>query len=206
MVMRRYYLPSDNVLADLNTSMNIEDIGSNPGPIATLLSDLFQGKLSPYIRSQMAPSTKEHINESGVQTITGNTFRELVMDRDHKHTLVEFYTPSCGHCKRFSIMWNQLSRLILSLNWDSVIDVMKMDLSRNDVVHDGVDVRDFPSVYYFPAGSKDEPIQLTVKGDKELGESNLGGVENVTSVLEWMISMDRFDMGELLRLAETKVM
>ena len=38
---------------------------------------------------------------------------------------------------------------------------MKIDVSKNDVPHDKIDVWDVPSVYYFPAGEKDNPVEVT---------------------------------------------
>lgn len=205
-MMKRYYLSSESML-DNSTSFHLNWTTScpEPGPIASFLVDMFRGNLSPHIRSQSAPSKEELTNDSGVQIITGNTFHELVMNRNHKHSLVQFYSPSCGHCKRFSIMWNQLSALIRLLNWNSVIDILKMDLTKNDVIHNGVDVRSFPSVYYFPAGSKDDAIPLKMEMDIELGESNLGGLENVTSILQWIISMNKVNISKLLKLAESDI-
>lgn len=40
-------------------------------------------------------------------------------------------------------------------------EVMKIDISKNDVPHDKIDVWDVPSVYYFPAGEKDNPVEVT---------------------------------------------
>ena len=40
-------------------------------------------------------------------------------------------------------------------------EVMKFDVSKNDVPHDKIDVWDVPSVYYFPAGEKDNPVEVT---------------------------------------------
>ena len=118
------------------------------------------------------------------------------------HTIVEFSTPTCGHCKRFSIVWNELGNLVQSLNWNSVIDVMKMDVTKNEVYHDQLDLQNVPAVYYFPAGSKDAPIELIIEGDKELRESNVGGISNVTSIIEWMIQRNELDEKELLNLAQ----
>ena len=43
----------------------------------------------------------------------------------------------------------------------NLLEVMKIDVSKNDVPHDKIDVWDVPSVYYFPAGEKDNPVEVT---------------------------------------------
>ena len=191
--MRRYYLSADRILTD-------PEEGQMVGTVDQFLDDFFLQKLRPVILSQPVP--KNRTNTAGVQTITGDTFNSVVMERPNHHTLIFFFAPTCGHSKRFSVIWNELARLIRHLKWDHFIDVIKMDLTQNEVPHDVVDVRDFPSVYYFPPGSKHAPTPLVVEGDDELQEHNLGGISNTYDIVEWLIRMGRLDEEELLQLAK----
>merc|ERR1712127_1086458 len=93
---------------------------------------------------------QQNVNKPNVTVLTGNTFEPLVMDRNDEHTMLLMQSTTCGHCKRFSIFWNELSILVQALNWSSVINVMKIDMSKNDVPHNKVNAWDVPSVYYFP--------------------------------------------------------
>ena len=200
--MMRYYLQSKDLVAGMisNSASNSNEEHNDSGTISTFLLNYFKGKLSHTIKSEALPFNRT--NDSGVQIVTGDTFQKLVMEKNNMHTIVEFSTPTCGHCKRFSIVWNELGNLVQSLNWNSVIDVMKMDVTKNEVYHDQLDLQNVPAVYYFPAGSKDAPIELIIEGDKELRESNVGGISNVTSIIEWMIQRNELDEKELLNLAQ----
>jgi len=80
--------------------------------------------------------------------------------------------------------------------------VVKVDGTRNEVHVEGVDVRNFPAVYFFPKGRKGRPIELTVDGDG-VGESNVGGISEVVDVIEWMVGLEGvFEEGELALLTE----
>ena len=96
--------------------------------------------------------------------------------------------------------------------------MVKLDMTKNEVAVEGVDVRNFPVVYFFPRKRDDadadannrrqiqeRPIELTVKGDGYRDgylESNVGGISDAVDVLEWMIGLEGvFKEGELESLA-----
>jgi len=146
----RYYLCSNEIL-------------SNDGAIEEFIDKFFKGTIEPFTRSESTPTSSEatattrhsqSTNKPNVTILTGNSFESLVMNRRDEHQILFITSYSCGHCKRFSIFWNELSMLIQALNWDSVISVMKIDVSKNDVPHEKINAWDLPAVYYFPAYDK----------------------------------------------------
>jgi len=206
----RYYMCSDDLFASSSISPN------EGGAISTFLDKYFTNSLGKaFIRSESGqrPQMKElsrkknKNNVSGVQVITGNTFESMVMDRNNSHTMLLMQTITCGHCKRFSIFWNEFSRLVQAMNWGSVIDVMKIDVSKNDVPHDGIEAWDLPAVYYFPAGEKENPIELAY-GHKSKEENNpqlvydegLSLVMSGYDLVEWMVAQGKLDLDLLLEL------
>jgi hypothetical protein len=195
--MRRYYLPSSEIRTDRKSS----NVQKSDERIRKFLSDYFNGSLSPTIKSE--PTPKHHPFPSGVQIVTGNSFQEVVME-SQMHALVQFYSPSCGHCQRFQIIWKQVSQLIRTLHWDSTIDVFAMDMSQNEILHEGVDVRHFPAVYFFPLGGKDHPHQLKVQRGDSLDASNVGGINSATPIIEWMIELGELDEVKLREMALNK--
>ncbi|KAL7473603.1 hypothetical protein ACHAXS_014079 [Conticribra weissflogii] len=206
----RYYMCSD----DLFTTTSISP--EKGGAISTFLDRYFTNSLGePFIRSESrhrpqineTSSKKNKNDESGVQVITGNTFESMVMDRNSSHTMLLMQTTTCGHCKRFSIFWNQFARLVKAMNWGSVIHVMKIDVAKNDVPHDKIDAWDLPAVYYFPAGEKDNPIEMAY-GHKSKEKNNpqliydegLSWVKSGYDLVEWMVEQGKLDLDLLLEL------
>jgi len=239
--MMKYYLhsvdllpPKDNTDDDDGNEDDIE----KRNPLSTLLSNYYastavdandnksdedgQNKKikrkimvpPPTFKSELTPENRTL--SSGVQIATGHSFHSIVTESRTHHNFVQFYSPTCGHCKRFSIVWNNLARYIRHLNWDDKIGVFKLDMTKNEIAVEGVDVRNFPAVYFFPRKRKDDdidannqrrrrqrqyPIELTVKGDGNRDgywESNVGGISDAVDVLEWMLGLEGvFEEGEL---------
>ena len=201
----RYYLCSKDILSN------------GDGAIKDFIDKFYDGKSKPFTRSESTPSSmsdtatttsSQHrahdTNIPNITRLTGNTFQSLVMDRNHEHTMLFIQSYSCGHCKRFSIFWNELSMLVQKMNWSSVITVMKIDVSKNDIPHDKINAWDLPAVYYFPAFEKDNPIEMKPK----MGRSNpqhyydegLSWVTSGYDIVEWILSQNKIDLELLLQL------
>ena len=203
--MRRYYLPSSEIRTDDNTSHSSKIQKSDTisfSRIRDFLSDYFDESLSPAMKSE--PTPEHSFSPTGVQVVTGNSFHKLVME-SQRHALVQFYSPSCGHCQRFQIIWRQVSQLIHTLHWDSIIDVLAMDMTKNEILHEKVDVRQFPSVYFFPLGEKDHPHQLKAqRGSDGLEEFSVEGINSGTMIIEWMLELGELDEFKLKEMALNK--
>ena len=191
MNLKRYYLPSKTLLKDIEGGNQ-----SDGGVISRFIDDFFENKAQPDVLSQSMPNNST--NGSGVQILTGSNFQSVALDQADKHGLVYFFAPTCGHCKRFNVIWNQLSLHIKALNWENTIQIMKMDLTKNELPLDGLEVYEYPSVYYFPANDKHNPIPMLVKGSPiaKLGDANA----NVVDLIEWLLKQGKFNKTELVNL------
>jgi hypothetical protein len=207
-VPSRYYLCSHEILA--TTSSTPFKYG---GPVTDLLESFSDGTLEdPYIRSESSNSYNapwhDNRNIANVTIVTGNSFESLVMERESSHSMLLFQTNTCGHCKRFSVLWNEFARLVSAMNWAGVIEIMKVDVSKNDIRHDQIDVWDVPSVYYFPAYEKDKPIEVTWIGPKSNPQHDydegLSWIRSGTDLVEWIIRQGKLDVKLLVSLDESK--
>ena len=209
-LMDRHFMCSDDLIAITS------EASQNGGPITEFIGSFFDGTIGkPFIRSDdthfssMYHTPWQHNkNEANVTILTGNSFESLVMEREDSHSMLLFQTITCGHCKRFSVLWNEFSSLVQAMNWGSIIEVMKIDVSKNDVPHNKVDVWDVPSVYYFPAGEKDNPIEVTWVGPERNPqydyEEGLSWIRTGSDLVEWIIRQGKIDIELLIRLDESK--
>ena len=193
-VTKRYYLSTADILYDNDVDRGVLGDGDENNVISRFIDRYFAGDLTPAIQSQPTPTNRT--NDDGVQLLTGNTFKPLVVDQKKKHALVNFFSATCGHSKRFNVIWNQLGRLVRALNWHEMVDVMKMDLTRNELPLDNVSVWEYPSVYYFPANEKENAILMKVDGDAAYGDLDLRGHD----LVEWLLNQGKFDEQELMEL------
>lgn len=203
----RYYLCSKDMFSSSPTKFG------DGGAIGEFIDHFFRGTMGkPFTRSETslpkpqtssAQATNQPNNKmTNVTVLTGNTFESLVMDRNDEHTMLLMTTISCGHCKRFSIFWNELSSLVQALNWSGIINIMKIDVSRNDVPHDKINAWDLPSVYYFPAGEKSDPIEMMPTMNKTNPQNDYDeGLSWITSgydIVNWMVDQGKLDLELLL--------
>ena len=199
----RYYLCPNDIFA------SSDSIFEHGGAMKTFIDKVLDGTAMQFIRSEELKLEIEYIdNTSNVTVVTGNTFQNVVMDREDEHTMLFMKQSTCGHCKRFSIFWNEFQTIIEALNWSSVISVCKIDVSKNDVPHPQIDAWDLPSVYYFPAGSKENPIEMTplyydgsINAQYDYDEG-LSWVTSGYDVVKWMMKQGKLDL-ELLASLDT---
>jgi len=74
--------------------------------------------------------------------------------------LIEFYAPWCGHCKKLAPIWDELAE---SLKDVPHLTIAKMDATANEV--DGVDVKGYPTLKFYPHDNKKSPKDYD--GDRE---------------------------------------
>ncbi|CAG0924510.1 unnamed protein product [Notodromas monacha] len=119
---------------------------------------LVDGVLDPYMKSEPIPEG----NSKAVKVAVGKNFQEVVIDNG-VDTLIEFYAPWCGHCKKLTPIYEELAEKMK----DEKVAIVKMDATANDVPPP-FDVRGFPTIYWAPKNAKDKPVKY--QGGRELSD------------------------------------
>lgn len=120
------------------------------------LKALEAGELEPYLKSEAIPED----NTGNVKVAVAKNFDEVVTNNG-KDTLIEFYAPWCGHCKKLAPVYDELGDKLA----DEDIEIVKFDATANDVPPP-YEVRGFPTLFWAPKDSKDKPVKY--EGGREL--------------------------------------
>ncbi|KAK9890375.1 hypothetical protein WA026_010468 [Henosepilachna vigintioctopunctata] len=126
--------------------------------LETFVKNLLDGKLTPYLKSEPIPDN----SEVAVKVAVAKNFDEVVINNG-KDTLVEFYAPWCGHCKKLTPIYEELATKLK----DEDVAIVKMDATANDVPA-SFEVRGFPTLFWLPKDSKDKPRNYN--GGRELDD------------------------------------
>lgn len=133
-----------------------------PSKVEEFCMGLLHGSLSPYFKSQPIPDNKE----ASIQIIVGKTFDDLVLSSP-KNVLLEVHAPWCINCEATSKQMEKLAKHFKGL--DSLI-FAKIDASANE--HPKLNVHDYPTLLFYPAGDKSNPIKFSAKSSlKDLATS-----------------------------------
>jgi len=95
-------------------------------------------------------------NSGFVETIVASQFKENVLLRDI-NVMVMFFAPWCAHCKSFEPLYLDASD---GLKNDASVAFVRIDATKNDIEHPRVRIEGYPTIYLFPRGEKDEPIEF----------------------------------------------
>ncbi|KAJ8678737.1 hypothetical protein QAD02_014524 [Eretmocerus hayati] len=114
------------------------------------------GSLEPYQKSEPIPED----NSGPVTVAVAKNFDEVVTNNG-KDTLIEFYAPWCGHCKKLAPIFDELGEKLA----DEDVAIVKFDATANDVPQP-YEVRGFPTLFWVPKDSKDSPVKY--EGGREL--------------------------------------
>lgn len=115
------------------------------------------GDLAPELKSA-EPADDE---AEALKTIVGKNFADRVLNSD-KDVLLEFYAPWCGHCKSLAPKYQELAESFSDV--DSIL-IAKMDATENEIDHANVNVEGFPTILFFPANDKANPVQYSGERD-----------------------------------------
>lgn len=118
--------------------------------LLTFENEYFSGDLNPSLKSAEPVDDADE----AVKVIVGKSFKDRVVDSD-KDVLLEFYAPWCGHCKTLAPKYDELAEQFSAV--ESIL-IAKMDATENEIDHPGVDVQGFPTLIFFPAGDKSNPV------------------------------------------------
>jgi len=109
---------------------------------------LLEGELEPFIKSEEIPES----NDAPVKIAVAKNFDDIVINNG-KDTLVEFYAPWCGHCKKLTPIYDELAEKLK----DEEVQIVKMDATANDVPPE-FNVRGFPTLFWLPKDDKKNPV------------------------------------------------
>ena len=178
------------------------------------MTDFRSGIAVPEIKSRRRRSTySSGINKHGIYILTGETLPSFLEDHKHSDVLLQLYAPTCGHCKRFNVVWNGLGDLIEYLGWnkdDSVstgnhnknnnkLVLARMDVTSNDAFIPGMPSPIWlPDLFYFRKGVTERPIRYeqTQTGKKV----PLGAFSDPLDLIEWWLDQAGESVDESLLL------
>ena len=122
--------------------------------IMAFVDEWTNGKLKATLKSEEIPAEQKE----NVYTLVGKSFEQIVMDPT-KDVLVEFYAPWCGHCKKIAPIYEEVAT---NLKHNTNLVIAKMDSTQNEV--DSVSIQGFPTIKFFPANNKANPMDFN--GDR----------------------------------------
>lgn len=178
---RRYYLDAADIVGDVAS-------------IPKFMNGFWNGQLTAERKSSSRPA---HVNSHGVEIISGNDFSRVILERQDKHTLLYLHASTCGHCKRFSSVWNELARMVKAAHWDSFLDIVQIDATENEIIEIDIDPGFVPALYYLPSPNKKDFVQFAVQ---DIAGESVGRLRDPTEILDWMLSQGTFDTANLLQL------
>lgn len=126
--------------------------------LQVFLADLEAGNLEPYVKSEALPES----NDGPVKVAVGKNFDVVVLNNG-KDTLVEFYAPWCGHCKKLTPIFEELGTKLSA----EEVAIVKMDATANDVPPQ-FEVRGFPTLFWLPKDAKSKPVKY--EGGREVDD------------------------------------
>jgi protein disulfide-isomerase A1 len=119
--------------------------------LTAFATDYFAGKLKPYLKSEPVPTG----TDNGVTVVVGKNFEAVALNAE-KDVLLEFYAPWCGHCKQLAPEYEKLAKRFAGV---PSVTIAKIDATANEVEYEGVNVKGFPTLYFFPAGENKKVVE-----------------------------------------------
>lgn len=123
----------------------------SPETLLGFVSDWYNNKLSPLIKSEDIPENQEEDE----YVLVGNTFDDVVFDKS-KDVLVLFYTPYCGHCTEVAPIYKALAE---NLRHNSNLIIAKFNTDLND--NFSVTLKGYPGIVLWTVRNKAEPIHFS---------------------------------------------
>jgi len=160
--------------------------------LSGFINDFINGRIKPEVKSghigadyhNATGRTSEFpTNKHFINLLTANSIPLFLESNRDKHVLVELYAPTCGHCKRFNIIWNSLGTLIEFLGWSDKLLLARIDVSSNEIIVPGMATSWLPDLFYFGVGVTENPIHYHKTPFAD--DAELGSISDPLELLEW---------------------
>nr|CAH0100437.1 unnamed protein product [Daphnia galeata] len=127
------------------------------------LNDVKEGKLEPYMKSEAIPDNSTPLKTAVAKNFNESSLKdEDVAIENGKDTLIEFYAPWCGHCKKLGPVFEEVANALK----DEDVAIVKMDATANDVPSK-FEVRGFPTLYWLSKDDKDNHVRYEGGREKD---------------------------------------
>jgi protein disulfide-isomerase A1 len=146
--------------------------------VRDLANGYITGELETYIRSEPVPENP--LQEDGVFKLVAKTFTTDVFQETHD-VLVKIYAPWCGHCKSLAPKYAHAAQLFAKHGL-STLRMADMDGTENDLPK-GMKVQGYPTVMFFPAGSKDASDSVEFSEERNIVDLVTFMLDNASSDL-----------------------
>ncbi|KAM8961626.1 protein disulfide-isomerase A2 [Pelodytes ibericus] len=120
--------------------------------VRNFVQGVLDGKIKQKLLSEDIP---EDWDSKPVKVLVGKNFEEVAYD-ENKNVFVEFYAPWCTHCKELEPIWEELGEKYKD---NENVIIAKIDGTANEI--DGLRVRGYPNLRFFPAGPERKIIEYT---------------------------------------------
>jgi len=85
-----------------------------------------------------------------------------------KNVLIKFYAPWCGHCKSLAPKWELLGKAFSN---EGEVVIAKVDADKYRSLGERFAVQGFPTLKFFPKGTKTSPQDFNRGGEQEMVDS-----------------------------------
>jgi len=119
------------------------DTDEDDTSLADFVEKARKGEWTKHFKSEDLPDNEGE----AVMTLVGKNFEDEVYDEE-TDTLVEFYAPWCGHCKKFEPVYEKFAKYTNRL-YKGKVRLAKVNAVDNEV---DADVSGFPTIMFYPGG------------------------------------------------------
>ena len=182
-----------------------------PATMHDFIGAFWTGDLQPDPKTAIPlgepPKPKTATNLYGVQVIQGGqqNFADVIRENRSafRHMFILFISPTCGHCKRLSSIFNRVAKLLYQQaagsGWESLMGLYKLDVSSEDTTLVDLDlhfsVRWLPEIVYL-SPHRDDVVYFNSPDHKKLA----GELNHFSGLMEWILDVLDVPKAELSNL------
>jgi protein disulfide-isomerase-like protein len=132
--------------------------------ILDLCQKFMNKKFGRVLRSAKQLPPTPYLPRDVAQELVGTQFVDSVMNDDKHDSVVFFYMPGCGHCKALKPKYEKIATYMPIDNPN--LKFFVIDGTKNEVESSAVS--GYPTMYFYPRGSKSSPIVISGREEKDL--------------------------------------